>query len=462
VCIFTTLDRGLRLCVIVMEGKSTSSSPEECIDTTYMRESAGLDAVSTEAIKAQMKRYDHKGSDGLHRWVAMPNHSFADMTLGVCSGAVTALTPDAPVFEDMFSKRDFGTAGTAMVEIIKTKDDSPLSDAYFRSSGMLDKLVAAIPISNSTENIITNDAHRDIRTNGDKAPWVAALGGTGGYLGVYKMMQTTELGSEEKYYIVVRSSAPGVSSDLVRWLQNLEADAGGNSRSSQISAEDLSSKALHTKFAYNAGRRNRARLLSVAANALGVCIRQGEDSSAVLSEEAMRAGERKPMKAIPDIDNASHILRYFPPKLSTKKGTVVYYNNTTPTDRNIRGVIVSDSARVGPQIHCAKKSTGNTYCGWKHDKTYHAYPMDSGRKLKTRQLAENAREGKRDSQFSWSGSTKWNEQLVPGYYGKIDSEFTQKTGMLGRNKDMEVVQLHPVLVVLKPMPERGASLAGRM
>lgn len=436
-----------------------SSESGSMIDETFCP--SPISSVTKAAIGSRMQPYEHAINEETMAkpvWRALPNHGDVDMSEPIAMGSVILTHPDTPAFPDMFSKHHVFTAGTSLARIVARADKGPLNDAYFQQDGMMDKLKKGIRVSTPNDKGISLKNHWDHRLSTDKAEWDCALGGSGAHVGVYKKMTNTEMGSQQEYYLLTKSSAPHVSNDIYDWLSSLDKDNEGLERSTSVSMKDLASASAHTTFAVHAGMRNRQRILYEASKLLGVVVASRSDGSAFLSRNDRKAGVRKPRVAQLVIDNPTHILRYFPRTTPDSTGTVVYYNCCTPSDISQMGVIVSRPVALGPEIHCAKRSSGNTFTGWRIPETYHAYPVDTGRAIESRKLVNDAKKGRPRPNIAWNGDATWNDQLVPGYYNLMDEKKRELMKRLGRTHDMEVVPLHPVIVVLKPMSGRSAVI----
>jgi len=273
---------------------------------------------------------------------------------------------------------------------------------------------------------------------------------------VFRGEEETKNERKINYWLGVRSSAPKVSSGLKKWLSDQSDKCKvGEMPTTRISAQECC-RSQHTAFAINSGKRNRRRLLADAADILGVEIPTRMDSAAVAVEVsggggggASAAAKQKPRLAVPDISNPTHIMRHI-----TQSQRVVYYDNCTPTDKNIQGVVISRASSLGPVIHRGKRTTGNMWSGWKNPETYSAYPIDTGRKESVRDLAKSPaiiKDARRTDKFAWKGNTTWNPFLARNYYHPLGDEFRAKSLALGKDSSTaKDVKLSPILGVIAP------------
>lgn len=421
----------------------------------YGRKGVAISAPAKEHMRHVVAIYG-SGPPGIRKWMLAPNYSHANAN-DAPTGGVIVFDADAPMFPDAFSTENLMTAGTSFLRIRTTKDGKPVTDAYLKRPDVLRALQRVGKSLHEVSDPISME-HRDHKTNNDTRAWTPALGGAGAYLGVFRSSVEDETSNHDEFYLGVRSSAPNVSRGLVSWLTKRKEELSrGNSVSTDVTAEEFASKSQHVSYALEAGRRNRNRMLAQAAEAIGVDVssRSRRDGASYMSESQRAKGQPQPRVVMPDIENLSHVVRYFP-----EQKVVVYYNNTTPTNTKLEGVIVSQSPRLGPMLHCAHRMAGN-FVGWSNPDTFSAYPVDTGRRESTRDLAKQPdAPAQRDEIFTWPGDQNWNAQLVPGYYNPADPSFAEALTELGRPAHLENRRLKPLFVVLAPTRKpRVSSIA---
>lgn len=415
------------------------------INNSYCQkvEASKLGEAGKEHIRQIFNVY---GIDGIEEWVLMPNASYANRHNSPPTGAVIVFKKDAPFIPEAFSKNDLMTAGTALILIQGCKDSkNQLNDAYVQrmSEKLLRKMKELEERRSESEISLAMLDHKRIAGQ-DTAPWEPTLGGEGAYIGVVKGVEQTDSKRIEKYFLVVRSSAKAVSRGLCEWLNSNKIGISTSSNmttvSTSISAKDFT-ESVHASFAENAGRRNRNRLLAIAAEILGVKIDTRIDSNAFFDEKRQKTP--RPRIAMPDIENLSHHVRYI-----DGKQKVVYYSNCTATNGNIPGVIISQSVDIGPVIHWAQQVSNNQYGGWRSDKSFHAYPVDTGRDSDIRTLASKVNvHASETAKFRFTKGD-WNAQLISGYYRPMDKNFKEATDNLGHDSELQKQPLQPIFMIL--------------
>lgn len=415
-------------------------------------EASHLPEAAKEHIRQICNVY---GIEGVNQWIMMPNASYGNRHNSPPTGAVVVFEKNAPFLPEAFAKNDFMTGGTALILIKGCKDRSQqLNEAYIqRVSKNLTRKMRELEENRTQSEISLAILDQKKLIGKDLGPWEPSLGGEGSYIGVVKGVEQTDSNRIEKFYLVVRSSAKAISRGLCDWLNNnklgVSTSSNATTVSTSISAKDFT-ESIHASFAENAGRRNRKRLLALAAEIMGVHIDTRTDTAAYINENnnstnssSNRRRTLRPKIAIPDIENVSHHVRYFD---DIQK--VVYYSNCTSTNSNTPGVIISQSIKIGPVIHWAKQVSNNQYGGWRNDKTFHGYPVDTGRDKDIRSLGSkvNINASEQDN-FSFNKG-EWNAQLVPEYYRPMNKKFKDATEILGHDSELPKQSLQPIFMIL--------------
>ena len=178
-----------------------------------------------------------------------------------------------------------------------------LKDEYFSGPSKIEALQASVdqfpaqPATGSEEML----HHKTLR---EMQQWAPELGGPGSFVGVFSKMRDGDHRHKD-YYIAARGTVPLVVQDLKAALSapvtgsNLSATTYGDLVKSSTPA------GKRVQHGAEAARRNVARVLSNAAEALGVAITRADDIDAHLPHVDCAP----PEKALPDWEQATHAIR---------------------------------------------------------------------------------------------------------------------------------------------------------
>lgn len=245
-----------------------------CVDSMQVCEDflSTAPAACAEEIECIQNGAVSLGESGL-RWIAQPCHSFANDEC-IPRGWVCELRADAPMNNLLDSKTGFGTACVSV-----RVEESDIDRVCHEARNRLQKL-----------NEICLDPHKavcpSIHEAQDDIEWDPFLDRRGSFVGLYRGINHDERGYRTHCL----------------WMC---CQAGCGPGAQELRA--LSLKAGHLKFrefiscgqylrVLALARRNRGRLISAAAEALGVRVRNILDSGAKVSGKKL---------AVPDFDAAS-------------------------------------------------------------------------------------------------------------------------------------------------------------